>query len=222
MVGILGPNGIGKTTFVKMLAGIIEPSEGNIDVPLKVSYKPQYITAEEKTVETLFETDKTRFHPHYEKEILLPFKIKNLYDSELTDLSGGELQTVFIAYCLSFDADIYLIDEPSAFLDAKQRMKVAKVIKKVMEKEEKASMIVEHDVYFIDMVSQSLMIFSGNPGKKGVAEGPFNLRQGMNKFLKDLNITFRRDDDSNRPRVNKLNSTLDREQKTKGEYYYEL
>ena len=119
-------------------------------------------------------------------------------------------------------ADIYLLDEPSAYLDAKQRMKVAKIIKRIMEKEGKAALVVEHDVYFIDMVSQSLMVFTGEPEKHGIGLGPFSLREGMNIFLKDLGITFRRDEESNRPRVNKLDSKLDREQKEIGEYYYEL
>ncbi|HEC82601.1 MAG TPA: ribosome biogenesis/translation initiation ATPase RLI [Thermoplasmatales archaeon] len=222
VVGVLGPNGIGKTTFVKMLAGIVEPTEGKIDSSVKVSYKPQYIQPFDKTVENLFSENKKKFHILFEKEVLKPLGIKDLFDKNLENLSGGELQIVSIALCLSLEADIYLIDEPSAYLDAKQRMKVAKVIKRVMEKEGKASLVVEHDVYFIDMVSQSLMVFSGEPGKKGRGRGPFSLREGMNLFLKDLGITFRRDEDTNRPRVNKIGSTLDREQKSVGEYYYEL
>lgn len=222
VIGIVGPNGIGKTTFVKLLAGIIKPTEGKVEKKVKVSYKPQYIKAGEGTVEQLFEKNKKNFHMLYEKEILEPLEIKDLYDCELKSLSGGELQRVAIAHCLSLEADLYLIDEPSAYLDAKQRMKVAKVIKRIMEKEGKAALVVEHDVYFIDMVSQSLMVFSGKPGKKGYGKGPFSLRQGMNLFLKDIGITFRRDEESNRPRVNKFGSKLDREQKAIGEYYYEM
>ncbi len=222
VVGVVGPNGIGKTTFVKMLAGLIKPTEGKIEAKVKVSYKPQYIKPTEGKVKELFEKNKEKFHVLYEKEILNPLGIKDYYDYEIKSLSGGELQTIAIAFCLSLEADIYLIDEPSAYLDAKQRMKVAKVIKRIMEKENKAALVVEHDVYFIDMVSQSLMVFSGMPGKKGIAKGPFSLREGMNLFLKDLGITFRRDEDSYRPRVNKIGSSLDRQQKAIGEYYYEL
>ncbi len=222
IVGVVGPNGIGKTTFVKMLAGVIEPTEGEIDTRVKVSYKPQYIKPVDMTVRKLFESNREKFHMLYDKEILIPLGIKDLFDRNLKELSGGELQTVSIAFCLSMEADIYLIDEPSAYLDAKQRMKVAKTMKRVMEKENKAALVVEHDVYFIDMVSQALMVFSGEPGKRGIARGPFSLREGMNLFLKDLGITFRRDEESNRPRVNKIGSTLDRQQKAIGEYYYEL
>jgi len=70
------------------------------------------------------------------------------------------------------------------------------------------------------MISDRLMVFQGEPGKKGVAKKPMGMREGMNLFLSNLGITFRRDEETKRPRVNKLNSRLDREQKSKGEYYY--
>jgi len=222
VVGVLGPNGIGKTTFVKILAGIIEPTEGEIEKKIKVSYKPQYIKASEGSVKELFEMNKDKFHSLYKNEVLHPLGMEDLMDKSMGELSGGELQTVAVAFSLSMEADVYLLDEPSAYLDAKQRMKVAKVIRRIMEKEAKAALVVEHDVYFIDMVSQSLMVFKGEPGKKGIASGPFSLREGMNLFLKDIGITFRRDEESKRPRVNKIDSTLDRQQKSIGEYYYEI
>jgi ATP-binding cassette subfamily E protein 1 len=64
------------------------------------------------------------------------------------------------------------------------------------------------------------MVFNGNPGTKGTANSPVNLREGMNSFLKDMGITFRRDATTKRPRVNKENSKLDNFQKEIGEYYY--
>jgi len=219
VIGVVGPNAIGKTTFVKMLAGVIEPTEGFIDSQVRVSYKPQYIKPVSGTVEEIFK--RTNLNPFYDKEVAKPLGIEELRDREIKELSGGELQTVAIALCLSREADVYLLDEPSAYLDATQRMKVAKVIKRVMEKGGVAALVVDHDVYFIDMVSQSLMVFTGKPGKEGKGMGPFDLRTGMNIFLKELGVTFRRDEESNRPRVNKPDSHLDREQKAMNEYYYE-
>jgi len=64
------------------------------------------------------------------------------------------------------------------------------------------------------------MVFSGVPSESGKTEGPLEMREGMNRFLKGVDITFRRDQDSGRPRINKKDSRLDREQKSKGEYYY--
>jgi ATP-binding cassette subfamily E protein 1 len=223
VVGIVGPNSTGKTTFVKMLAGVIEPSEGDIEIRIKVSYKPQYIKSDHKgTVREMFYTElgeesESKF---FISEIEAPLNLEPLYDQKLDTLSGGELQRVSIALALTLKADIYLIDEPSAYLDSNQRMEVARTIRRVMEKSGTSALVVDHDVYFIDLVSDSIMVFKGEPAVKGYAEGPFELRNGMNKFLKDVEITFRRDTDTHRPRINKLDSRLDREQKSKGEYYY--
>ncbi|MCD6299514.1 MAG: ribosome biogenesis/translation initiation ATPase RLI [Thermoplasmata archaeon] len=220
VIGVVGPNAIGKTTFVKMLAGVVEPTEGEVDAAVKVSYKPQYVRPVAGTVRDIFMSS-TSLNPFYEKDVVKPLGIDVYYDKKLRELSGGELQTVAIALCLSREAEIYLIDEPSAYLDSTQRMNVARVISRVTEKEGVSALVVDHDVYFIDLVSQSLMVFTGKPGVAGRGMGPFDLRTGMNIFLKELGVTFRRDEESNRPRVNKPGSRLDREQKAAGEYYYE-
>ena len=222
-VGIVGPNATGKTTFVKMLAGAIEPDEGTLDNKVKVSYKPQYISGDlDGTVKDLlytaaFETVQSGF---FQGEVITPLGIKHLMEKSVKTLSGGELQRVAITLCLAREADIYLFDEPSAYLDSNQRMNAAKTIRRMMEKSGKSGMIVDHDIYFLDMVSDSMMVFGGNPGHSGVGEGPFKMREGMNKFLKAVDITFRRDADTHRPRINKPDSRLDREQKSVGEYYY--
>ena len=223
VVGIVGPNATGKTTFVKMLAGVLQPDDGWISAEAKVSYKPQYIKPDfDGTVRELFlsllgEGMEDNF---FRIEIAHPLRLKELYEKEVTALSGGELQRAAIALCLGRDADIYLLDEPSAYLDAEERMNASKVIKRVMDKSGKSAMVVDHDVYLIDMVSDRIMVFGGEPGVKGYAEGPFHMREGMNRFLKNVDITFRRDNDTKRPRINKPDSRLDREQKSRGEYYY--
>lgn len=225
IVGIVGPNAIGKTTFVKMLAGAIKPTTGTVDFDLKISYKPQYITPEykgtvreylEKTTQELFTSS------FYNAEIFEPLHLKYLLDHELNTLSGGELQRVAIASSLVREADIYLIDEPSAYLDSEQRMLVSRMLRRVMEKSGKSALVVDHDVYFIDMVSDALLVFNGEAGFHGKAQGPYSLHEGMNRFLKDVDITFRRDEDTHRPRVNKTDSYMDRQQKKNGEYYYQL
>jgi ATP-binding cassette subfamily E protein 1 len=223
VVGIVGPNATGKTTFVKMLAGETEPDKGDIDAEVKVSYKPQYIEPSfGGTVAELFMTELAdrAASGFFKAEIFNQLELEPLKDRELISLSGGELQRVAIALALGREADVYLIDEPSAYLDSNQRMEAARTIRRVMEKMGRSGMIVDHDVYFIDMVSDTLMVFDGEPGVQGHGAGPFGMREGMNRFLKNVNITFRRDNDTNRPRINKTDSRLDREQKSSGEFYY--
>ena len=225
VVGIFGPNGIGKTTFVKVIAGIEKADSGETSTQseLKVSYKPQYISRKYKgTVEELLkETAEKEFETSlYHSQILQPLKMHLLLDRDVTELSGGELQRVAIAACLSKEAELYLLDEPSAYLDVEERLSVARTIRRVVENRKVTAFVVEHDVVAQDFISDRLMIFTGEPGIRGFANQPTDLRNGMNSFLKDMTITFRRDPQTKRPRVNKEGSRLDREQKDIGEYYY--
>jgi len=220
-IGVVGANATGKTTFVKMLAGILEPTSGWISESVKVSYKPQYIRANlEGSVEDLFAVAEIEKCPYYDSELRRPLELDSLMRKDVEKLSGGELQRVAIALALVKNAYIYLIDEPSAYLDSNQRMEAARTIRRVMEKTGKSALIVDHDVYFIDLVSDSIMVFTGEPSVHGVGRGPYGLREGMNRFLQDVDVTFRRDQDSKRPRINKRGSGKDREQRGKGEYYY--
>ena len=225
IIGIVGPNAIGKTTFVKMLAGVIKPTNGKIEHEIKVSYKPQYITPDfQGTVRDYFEKNsQSIFTSSFLKaEIFEPFNLKYLLDKEIDTLSGGELQRVATANCLVQEADIYLIDEPSAYLDSEQRIITSRTVRRIIEKSGKSAMVVDHDVYMIDMISDALIVFDGKPGISGKAAGPFSLHEGMNRFLKDVDITFRRDEETHRPRVNKPDSYMDRKQRGEGEYYYSM
>ena len=225
VIGILGPNGIGKTTFVKLLAGIdkADSGEASTQYGLTVSYKPQYISAEYGgTVEGLLrDVAKEDFETSwYQSQILQPLKVQPILDRDVTELSGGELQKVAIAACLSRKAELYLLDEPSAYLDVEERLSMARTIRRVVENRNVTAFVVEHDVVTQDFIADRLMIFAGEPGIYGVANPPTNLRKGMNNFLKDMKITFRRDLVTKRPRVNKEGSKLDRHQKKIGEHYY--
>ena len=225
IIGVVGPNAIGKTTFVKMLAGVTKPTEGKIEYDLKISYKPQYISPEYKgTLREFFETTAQQLFTSsfFKAEVYEPMHLKYLLDRQLDTLSGGELQRAAIASCLVKEADIFLIDEPSAYLDSEQRMLVSRMLRRVIEKSGKSAMVVDHDVYFVDMVSDALVVFDGVSGKHGKAQGPYSLHEGMNRFLKNVDITFRRDEDTQRPRVNKPDSYMDRQQKQNGEYYYKM
>jgi len=217
VIGILGENGIGKTTFVKLLAKVHKPNKGEISESVKVSYKPQYL---ESNSDDLVMSFLARAVQKFGNQLIKPMLIKPLLMRKLNELSGGELQRVSIVKCLSEDAGLFLLDEPSAYLDVEQRLIVSKVVNDFMEQKGTTALIVDHDLLFLDYLSQKLIVFDGEPAKNGDVKGPYSMEQGMTMFLRDLGITFRRDEESNRPRANKEDSVKDREQKSKGAFYY--
>ncbi|WP_220607681.1 ribosome biogenesis/translation initiation ATPase RLI [Methanobrevibacter oralis] len=222
IVTAFGSNGIGKTTFAKMLAGVEKPTTGKVNEEVIIAYKPQYIVTnfEGSVNDYLYMNAPSYGSKIFESEIMIPLNLEAILDKAVKSLSGGELQRLSIAATLSKNAEIYLFDEPTAFLDVEQRLTAARVIRKIVESKNAASLIVDHDIVFIDYISDRAMVFDGTPGLEGHASKPTDLRTSMNEFLENLNITFRRDKETKRPRVNKLDSYLDREQKEKGEYYY--
>jgi ATP-binding cassette subfamily E protein 1 len=221
VLGIVGANGMGKSTFAKLLAGAETPTTGTLETTLRISYKPQYIKADTSdSVEMHLRRCTTKFDSsHYQHEILEPLSLGPILQSPVDLLSGGELQRVAIADCLSRDADVYILDEPSAHLDVEQRVKVTRMIKHHAEGRDAGIMVIDHDIYLIDMISERILVFEGEQGVRGTAAGPFGMREGMNRFLAALDVTFRRDQ-SGRPRINKPDSFLDREQKASREFYY--
>ncbi|CAG7949751.1 unnamed protein product [Penicillium salamii] len=223
IVVMMGENGTGKTTFCKMLAGALKP-DGTISVPkMSISMKPQKITPKfTGTVRQLFfKRIKTAFlSPQFQTDVYKPLKMDDFIDQEVQNLSGGELQRVAIVLALGMPADIYLIDEPSAYLDSEQRIIAARVIKRFIMHTKKTAFIVEHDFIMATYLADRVIVFDGQPSVDARAQAPESLVGGCNRFLKSLDVTFRRDPNSYRPRINKYNSQMDQEQKLAGNFYF--
>jgi ATP-binding cassette subfamily E protein 1 len=222
VLGIVGPNGIGKTTFASIIAGRLQTDEGYSFDPKAVSYKPQYPIAEDLTVEDVLKraAGESYGSPYHYTTIIKPFGLEKLLERNLTELSGGELQKTLVAEALSRKAEIYVLDEPSAFLDVEERYHMARLLKRIALDMRAYVFLVEHDFTVLDFASTSIMVFEGRPGIEGFAHPPTDLRTGFNMFLRAMDITFRRDPSTKRPRINKRGSQLDRAQKKAGEYYY--
>jgi ATP-binding cassette subfamily E protein 1 len=223
VLGIMGANALGKTTMMKMIAGVEKPDEGNVDKTVTISYKPQYIP-NDYDVEVISVLDKANEGPIFgsieEEQIVDPLKIKKLYNKSIKNLSGGELQKVAVATCLLKKADVYALDEPSAFLDVEDRIAIAKFIQRFVRSFGKSAIIIDHDIQLMDLISDTMVIFEGISGLEGYASSPLTKSEAMNRFLRSLDITFRRDEQTLRPRVNKLESRLDKQQKSSGHFYY--
>jgi ATP-binding cassette subfamily E protein 1 len=223
VLGIMGANALGKTTMMKMIAGVQKPDVGSIDKKIKIAYKPQYLQ-NDIDVEVIALLEKANGGPiegsQEEEQILDPLKIRKLYNKSVKNLSGGELQKIAVASCLIQKVDLYALDEPSAFLDVEDRIAVAKFLQKFVRSFGKSAIIIDHDLQLMDLMSDSMIIFEGESGKAGTATSPMPKAEAMNRFLKSLDMSFRRDEKSLRPRVNKIESRLDKDQKTSGNFYY--
>ena len=223
VLGIMGANALGKTTMMKMIAGAEKPDSGSLYKKIKISYKPQYLLndVDVDVVSLLNKANEGLIEGSQEEEqIIDPLKIKKLYNKSIKNLSGGELQKVSIAACLLQKVDLYALDEPSAFLDVEDRIAVAKFLQQFTRSFGKSAMVIDHDLQLLDLISDSIVIFQGTSGINGHASSPLPKVDAMNEFLKSLNITFRRDEKSKRPRVNKENSRLDKTQKASSNFYY--
>ncbi|XP_065201954.1 protein Pixie [Planococcus citri] len=221
---LLGENGTGKTTFIKLLAGNLQADDGSGELPrLNISYKPQKISPKSQCQVRNLLAEKIRdayLHPQFNTDVIKPLKIDEIMDQEIQNLSGGELQRVALTLCLGKPADVYLIDEPSAYLDSEQRIVAAKVIKRFILHAKKTGFVVEHDFIMATYLADRVIVFEGEPSVESVANTPQTLLAGMNRFLELLGITFRRDPNNFRPRINKSNSVKDVDQKRAGQYFF--
>ena len=241
IVGLMGENGCGKSTFMSMLAGSYDEADadkqgkdasgaqGGKKHSLKhlgVSYKRQHVGPRFRkfpgTVQDFLEAriqhglgDRL-----FRLLVMKPLGLDKIENLPVKSLSGGEIQRLAITVCLGTPANIYLIDEPSAGLDVEQRIVCAKVMKRwVVSHLGKTAFIIEHDFVMATALYDRVVVYRGEPGIECTAGAPLSPADGFNTFLKKLDITFRRDPENFRPRINKLNSVLDREQKKKGDYY---
>jgi ATP-binding cassette subfamily E protein 1 len=241
VVGLMGENGTGKTTYLQMLAGLHDKEttpEGAkektydncaislLGLGITMAYKRQDYAPKfrryTKSVRDLLEKNvQMAFTDQMFKMLVMkPLNMEDLFDLPVASLSGGELQRLAILVCLGTPCSVYLIDEPSAGLDCEQRVIVAKVIKRwCVSHMQRTVFVIEHDTLMMSALADRMILFSGKPGIETYAAPPSTVAQGFNDFLKSLDVTFRRDPTNHRPRINKEGSVKDRAQKKDGIYY---
>jgi ATP-binding cassette subfamily E protein 1 len=218
VLGLVGTNGIGKSTALKVLAGKLKPNLGRFDNPpdwteimnyfrgselqsyflkiveerLKAYIKPQYVDSISRSISGKVGDILTKHDELGMSESLIDkLDLKDVLDRELSQLSGGELQRFAIAVACSRKADMYMFDEPSSYLDVKQRLQAAKVIRELL-KSDNYVIAVEHDLSVLDYLSDFVCVLYGVPSAYGVVTMPFSVREGMleeiSRDLKRLDV----------------------------------
>lgn len=227
VLGLVGTNGIGKSTALKILAGTLQPNLGKYESPpvwkeiikffrgselqnyftkllennLKALIKVQYVDSISKDPKIgkvivgkkLQALDKKGIL----SEVIESLDLQSVLDREVGHLSGGELQRFVIGISCVQHADIYMFDEPSSYLDVKQRLKAAKMIRSLLGPDNYV-VAVEHDLSILDYLSDFICVLYGQPGAYGVVTMPYSVREGINIFLAGFipteNMRFRDDE----------------------------
>ena len=233
IMGIIGCNGIGKSTLINILGGQIIPNLGEADKftwnkgkgfskkehkknietmksetlkffrgkeiqkyfsklykkGLVIAHKPQQIKPyfeifSNQIVSQFLKTyyqDSNLFH----QSILQNLDLNSIMGYSIDKLSGGEKQRLLCAITLMQKADVYVFDEPSNFLDVKQRINISNLIQDLKNKEgEKYILVVEHDVTLLDYITDQICILYGKPGGYGIVSSPAGSSVAINNYFK--------------------------------------
>ncbi|CAH8260368.1 unnamed protein product [Arabidopsis lyrata] len=216
IVVVVGPRYTGKSLFLEFLERM-HP---------RVSYKREHIGyagCELATVRRHLNCliPGTIRDCRFRVDVMEPLGIVQLFEQSVSTLSASALQKLAITICLGMHADYYLIDEPGRHLDIEQKICVSKVIKRYTRYIQKPAVVVEHDLMMLYYLADRVVLFEGKPHVTGIGHAPQSLVSGMNQLLQELNITVRRDPANMVPRINKVGSLEDEEQKSAGKYFSE-
>ena len=221
VTGLVGRNGMGKSTIINLLSGNIKPNFGTFDKnlewddilnkltnielrkhfekistkSLRTSIKPQLVYLIPKIFKGTVNDLLKKYDERKIRDLLIDnLGLQNSLTKDVSTLSGGELQRVAVAVAASKDAEYYFFDEPSSFNDIYQRLAVSKVINN-LAKDGKSVMIVEHDMSLLDYLSDNVFIIYGEPGAYGIVSTLQSTKIGINNFLEGFipteNVRFR-------------------------------
>ncbi|KAH7684763.1 ATP-binding cassette sub-family E member 1 (Ribonuclease 4 inhibitor), partial [Aphelenchoides avenae] len=203
-----------------------------LEEKFKALIKPQYvdqIPRSMKIMKTVEELLTAKCDRDNIQEVAERLELINLMQRKVDQLSGGELQRFAIAMAIIQNADIYMFDEPSSYLDVRQRLEAAKIIRDVVTPTNYV-LVVEHDLAVLDYLSDFVSCLYGAPGAYGVVTMPFGVREGINVFLdgfiptenmrfRDSSLSFKVTDQLEREATSRGHNKYPDMQKTLGDFH---
>lgn len=209
ILGLVGINGIGKSTALLILGNKLKPNLGNyreppeweqilkyfkgselqnyltkmLELTYKPAIKPQYVDSIPKSAKgKVGEYIKKKDLLGMAEQLKLDLELEKLYERDISELSGGELQRFAMLIVMIQKAEVYIFDEPTSYLDVRQRIKIAKLIR-ALQTHDNYIILVEHDLSILDYLSDFICCLYGEPAAYGVVTMPFTVREGINIFL---------------------------------------
>ena len=207
VVGILGPNGVGKSTAINILSGAIKPNLGDWKNPspeweeiistfprgelrdylglvaeegISIAVKPQNIDKLPKLWDGEVRGLLSRVDERGELEKYSSLVgVTHLLDRGLSSLSGGELQRVAICATILKEADVYFFDEPSSYLDIYERMRMVRILQELAERGKRV-IVVEHDLAILDVLCDLVHIVYGERAAYGIFTPARSTRSAIN------------------------------------------
>lgn len=164
---------------------------------LKALIKPQYVDHIPRAIKgelTVSQMLDSKLELDNKQEMCDVLELNEVLDRQVGQLSGGELQRFAIAMSCIQRADVYMFDEPSSYLDIRQRLRAAEVIRSLLRPDNYV-IAVEHDLSVLDYLSDFICCLYGKPSMYGVVTMPYSVREGINIFLDGFipteNLRFR-------------------------------
>ncbi len=162
-LGIIGPNGGGKTTLVKVLLGLLHPKKGTVIVRGTCGYVPQKAAQEisglPATVREIIESGEKKNEERI-KEVMNITDVEDYQNKLISELSGGERQKVFIARALVKNPDILFLDEPSTGVDVASQGKFYSFLKE-LNKKGITIIFVSHDINVVAREAKNVLCVGG-------------------------------------------------------------